>query len=309
MKIDEALSPSEVLASVAAALPESARANVIVVGSLAAGHYFFAGDGARAIRTKDVDCLFSPWARAVAAAEDVTEQLLDAHWTLRENRAFGAPGSATDPVEALPRVRLLPPGADTSPWFLELLSAPPNFEPGDPSRKKLRRLQTSVGDFSIASFDFLALAEWQPIRTSHEIHIARPEMMALANLLHHPRVDDTLIASTTQKRSNKDLGRVLALAYLTVLRDRRDGADELATWPVNMWAALQDKFGATARGLAAAAGSGLEDLLSRSVDFDQALMIANLGLLASMDVDREAFRATAERVRAEVLEELVELAS
>ncbi|MFG6415605.1 hypothetical protein ACG02S_17050 [Roseateles sp. DC23W] len=92
MKIDEAISPSEVLASVAAALPESARANVIVVGGLAAGYYFFAGDGARAIRTEDVDCLFSPWARAVAAAEDVTEQLLEAHWTLRENRAFGAPG-------------------------------------------------------------------------------------------------------------------------------------------------------------------------------------------------------------------------
>ncbi|MFG6415606.1 hypothetical protein ACG02S_17055 [Roseateles sp. DC23W] len=102
---------------------------------------------------------------------------------------------------------------------------------------------------------------------------------------------------------------MLALAYLTVLRDRRDCADELATWPVNMWAALQDKFGAAARSLAAAASSGLQDLLSRSVDFDQALMIANLGLLASMDVDREAFRATAERVRAEVLEELVELAS
>lgn len=52
MKLEAALSPTEVLTKVAQALPADVRANVIIIGSLAAGYHFFAGDGARAIRTK-----------------------------------------------------------------------------------------------------------------------------------------------------------------------------------------------------------------------------------------------------------------
>ena len=50
MKLEASLSPSEVLAQVAGALPSDVRGNVIIIGSLAAGYHFFAGDGARAIR-------------------------------------------------------------------------------------------------------------------------------------------------------------------------------------------------------------------------------------------------------------------
>ncbi|MBS0448976.1 MAG: hypothetical protein JSR59_23885, partial [Proteobacteria bacterium] len=46
----------------------------------------------------------------------------------------------------------------------------------------------------------------------------------------------------------------------------------------------------------------------KTTDLDQALHIANLGLLASMDVSMEAFRATGARVVAEVIEELEALA-
>ena len=47
MKLEASLSPSEVLAQVAGALPSDVRGNVIIIGSLAAGYHFFAGDGAR----------------------------------------------------------------------------------------------------------------------------------------------------------------------------------------------------------------------------------------------------------------------
>lgn len=307
MKLEDSLSPSEVLAQVAGALPSDVRGNVIIIGSLAAGYHFFAGDGARAIRTKDVDCLFSPHSKAIAAATEVTDQLIKADWRLRDDPAWGQPGKEGDPEEKLPMVRLRPPGETASPWFLELLSAPPAFELGAPG-KKLRRVETSIGHFAICSFDFLALAEWQPLKTTHGVRIARPEMMALANLLHHPEIADTLIAGTDYKRSNKDLGRVLALAFLTVQRDRRDGTEELDAWPGRMWSALQDKFGDQAPRLATQAGAGLRALLANPADLDQALRITNLGLLASLDVSMEAFRATGARFMAEVIEELEELA-
>jgi len=85
MKLSAPLSPSEVLAQVAQALPEAVRANVIIIGSLAAGYHFFFGDGAAAIRTKDLDCLLSPHAKALAAAAEVTEQLIKADWSQRQD--------------------------------------------------------------------------------------------------------------------------------------------------------------------------------------------------------------------------------
>lgn len=307
MKLEAALSPTEVLAQVGQALPADVRANVIIIGSLAAGYHFFAGDGARAIRTKDVDCLLSPHSKAVAAATEVTDQLIRADWKLREGQEWSQPGTKEDPEDGLPMVRLRPPGETASPWFLELLSAPPAYVPGG-AGKKLRRVETSIGHFAICSFDFLALAEWEPLETVHGVRIARPEMMVLANLLHHPKIADILIAGTDYKRSNKDLGRVLALAYLATERDRRDGTEELGAWAGRMWRALHDKFGDQAACLANRAGAGLRALLASQADLEQALRIVNLGLLASMDVPVEGFSATGRRFMSEVIDELETLA-
>lgn len=303
MKLLAPLSPSEVLAQVAQALPEAARPSVIIIGSLAAGYHFFSGDGTAAIRTKDVDCLFSPHAKAVAVAAEVTEQLLKADWKQRQDTQWGTPGGPEVALEELPMVRLQPPGG--SAWFVELLAAPPQYVPGG-TGKKLDRVQTSAGDFAICSFDYLALAEWQPLATEHGVYIARPEMMALSNLLHHPVISATLIGGTDYKRANKDLGRVLALAHLTIARDRRAGIDELGEWPQRMWQALQTKFGDHAKLLAKRAGDGISALLASTADLQQALRIANLGLLTSMDVSAQAITATGRRLQAEVLEPLAQ---
>lgn len=300
----DSISPGQALEQLAAALPHDVREDLIICGSLAAAYWFFAGDGNRAIRTKDIDGLCSPHAKAVATATVITEQLLDAHWKPREDPRF-APGKPGDAPDGLPMVRLHPP--EGSNWFLELMAAPPPYQHGS-AAKKLQAIDTAHGTYALCSFDFLALAEWRPHTTTAGIRIARPEMMALANMLHHPAITDTLIAGTTWKRSNKDLGRVLALAHLTIEQDRRGGTEVLGEWPASMWAALQEKFGPDAQALALRAGTGIRQLMQSGSDMNQAVHIANLGLLASMDLGVEALSATARRLEAEVIEELEALA-
>jgi len=300
------LTPDAVMAQIAAALPADCRQDVIVIGSLAAGCHFFAGDGRRSIRTKDVDCMFSPHARAVAAAGEVTERLLTAAWQPRTEGEWGKPGDSDTPDDRLPMIRLKPPGAEGgTTWFLELLGAP---EHGSGQPKAFHRVQTSIGHFAICSFNFLALAEWKPILTQHGLRIARPEMMALANMLHHPSIGHEPIAGTTEKRSNKDLGRVLALAWLTAERDRREGTDELDAWADRMADALRERLPDRAQNLALGAGTGLRELMASDGDRDEALAICNRGLLASMEVGRDAFAAIGRRVIQQVIEPLADAA-
>lgn len=301
------LSPDAVMAQIAAALPDDCRPNVIIVGSLAAGYHFFAGDGQRSIRTKDVDCMFSPHAKAVGAAGQVTERLLASSWQPRTEGEWGQPGDSRTPDNKLPMIRLKPPdqaaGAD---WFLELLGAP---DEASEASKTFHRVPTSIGHFAICSFNYLTLAEWEPIATRHGVHIARPEMMALANMLHHPAIGPHLIAGTTTKRSNKDLGRVLALAWLAAEKDQRNGTDELDAWVERMGQALKARFPSRAKHLALQAGSGIRALMASDGDRDEALMICNKGLLASLEVGREAFAATGRRFIQQVIEPLEESAA
>lgn len=298
------LSPNDVLEQVARALPTTCRQDVIIIGSLAAGYHYFSGDGSKGIRTKDIDCMFSPHAKAVASAMQVTEQLLQANWSQRQGTEWSQPGGPDDPADALPMVRLRPPTGND--WFIELLGAPDTDQPDAPM-KQYHAVKTSAGYFAICSFGFLALAEWDPLPTPFGVRIARPEMMALANMLHHERIGTELMSGTNWKRSNKDLGRVLALAYLAVDRDRQNDGNEFDQWAQRMWTALNTKFPGSADALAKKAGNGIRLLLKSPTDLDQALAICNLGLLASMEVDQAAFAATGRRVIAEVIEPLEQL--
>lgn len=297
----ELMSPDEVLAQIASALPHTCRDNVIIVGSLAAGFHFFSGDPERAIRTKDVDCMFTPHASAVTVAHQVTEQLFDAQWQQRQG-AWSTPGDASTPEDKLPLVRLAPPGQ--AQWFLELLGAP-DLQRADSPAKAMHRIETNRGHFALCSFRYLGLVEWRPILTEHGLRIARPEMMALANLLHHPRVAPDLISGTGGwKRSNKDLGRVLALAWLTRERDVRHDTQDLDRWAEHMAQALRERFPDEAKALATGVGAGLRQMLRSERDLVQALRICNLGLLASLEVGEQAFKAIGEQVLAEVIEPL-----
>jgi hypothetical protein len=289
------LPPDSIMRQIAEAIPEDIRGDIIIIGSLAAGYYFFGDDPEAAVTTKDVDCMLSPNVRALRNGKAVADRLFAEVWQLRDDRNWGKSGDAGTPTDKLPFVRLNPP--DNPEWFLELIASPTADAAED---KHLDRLATSHGDFALFSFRFLALAEEDPIPTPYGIGIARPEMMALANLLHHPRIGPELIQGTTDKRSNKDLGRVLALVYLATARDEY----ALRSWAERWQAALRKRFPKNWPTLAAQAGNGLRALLASPPDLEQATRLCNDGLLARRPVSARNLEATGRRLLVDAVEPL-----
>lgn len=292
-------SPHQTLRRLATALPEEIRDDVIIVGSLAAAVRFFSSDDEEPVRTKDIDCLLSPHLRAQTSGRKTAEALIANGWGMRPGAEWSEPGNAKTPTDKLPVVRLVPP--DDDEWFLELLASPAK---GQSDGRRYQRLETDVGHFALCSFRFLSLAELEPLSSDSGLKIARPEMMALANLLHHPALtSDTmsgLIAGRQIRRSSKDLGRVLALAFLA------EQEDELATdaWPA-LWAeALRAVFPDESESWLPTIGSGVKQMLesAHAEDLEEAHHTCTTGLLARYRLDSSSFEALARRVWAEIIE-------
>lgn len=298
------ISPSAVLKQVAEAIPADFRQNIIIVGSLAAGYHFFGEHSKLQVRTKDVDCLLSPRIEAIPAGKAVADRLFAEHWQLRAEGDWGKPGDANTPLDKLPVVRLHPPGS--TEWFIELLTVPESES--DLDRKDIR-LVTSQGHFSLCSFGFLSLAEFQPIATPFGITIARPETMALANLLHHPAIGPQtmsgLIAGRSIKRSNKDLGRVLALARLAEAKEE----DSLQQWPAVWAGALQSRFPKSWRKLIPQVGAGLRQLLraENEADLEEAHHTCASGLLVSQSPTLKLLEVTGQRLIQDAIEPLEQI--
>jgi hypothetical protein len=276
------LGPSLVLQEVASSVPEAIRTQIVIVGSLAAAYQLLGKNDSITVRTKDIDCALSPRIGAVGAGKAIAESLLAQGWRPRQDLQHGAPGTQSTPVEALPVVRLHPP--HSRDWFIELLTVPGSE---DETGKQWERLALSGGHYGLPSFEFMSLAVFRPDMTRFGIYCARPEMMALALLLEHPtiRVETMrgLIGNRTIKRSNKDLGRVLAIAWLspeeTILSWK-------AAWEVGMRSCFRNRWTALAR----TAGSGLRLLLSLEMDFEEAYHTCINGLLANRPVTAEQLR-------------------
>ncbi len=269
------VSPAEVIEQVVAAIPNECRQHVIIIGSLAAAYHFFGNDNSRGVRTKDIDCVLAPHIVAVQTGESTAQTLLDAGWQRRSEGGWDKPGTDETPDDKLPAVRLYPPGSKE--WFLEFLTVP---ESENDDRKKWTRIKLKDGFFALPSFRFLSLTTFEPISLpTLRICCARPEMMALANLLEHPvirpEVMSSQIASRSIKRSNKDLGRILSIAYLS-----RD--DVFEAWSDHWVRALRREFPTQWPSLASHAGNGLRALLDSPNDLEEAHHTCINGLLASI---------------------------
>ena len=74
------------------------------------------------------------------------------------------------------------------------------------------------------------------------------------------------------KRSNKDLGRVLAIAYLSTGKDE----DIMTEWPKIWQNALQDRFPDDWRNLARNTGAGIRLLLRNETDLGRRIIHADM---------------------------------
>tara|TARA_R110000850_G_scaffold187108_7_gene312970 strand:- start:763 stop:1686 length:924 start_codon:yes stop_codon:yes gene_type:complete len=300
------LSPSAVFAQISEAVPTSCHENIVVIGSLAAGYHYFHDDGSMGVRTKDVDCVLEPFQQAVNAGKDTVRALLDAGWKRRMIGDHIELGDESTPEDELPAVRLYPPDIDPEEegaWFIEFLTVPENE---DSPAKKWTRLPLDEGHFGIPSFRFLSIAAYEPINAEGlGIRYARPEMMALANLLEHPEIKDAPMkgpfAGRTIKRSNKDLGRVLAIAVLS-------GLDDFSGWLPQWKKALQACFPASWKELSSRAGNGLQELLDSGEDLEEAHHTCANGLLSSRAVTVEQLGIAGQRLQVDVIEPMGEWA-
>ena len=296
------LSPSAVFFQVSEAVPESCRGNIVIIGSLAAGYHFYHGNRAISVRTKDVDCILEPFQEAVSAGRETARQLLDAGWQRRQKGEHVEPGDESTPEDQLPAVRLYPPGVDpedADAWFIEFLTVP---ESEDAPEKSWTRMSIEEGHFGIPSFRFLSITAFEPLAIEKlGIRYARPEMMALANLLEHPEIKPErmsgLIAELSIKRSNKDLGRVIAIAVMADL-------DDYGVWRPLWEKALQHCFPSSWKKLASRVGGGLRELLNSEEDFKEAYHTCINGLLSSKTISQEALHIAGERMLVDLIEPL-----
>lgn len=300
---DDALipvNPREVLEEIIAAVPPETRKNLTIIGSLAVGLRYEDQIRGMAVRTKDADCLLSPRMEVLDAGRAITEELLSAGRTPDKNSLWNIPGYQDTSIEELPVVRLRPPAGGK--WFLELLAVP---ESAKEAGRSFARLATSIGYFVLPSFGGLAVAAFEPDRWM-AISIARPEMMALANMLEHPEIHTETMSKPIHgrviKRSNKDLGRILAISLLA----EKESENALLAWPDALLTALKAVFPDDFGERAIRAGDGIRVLLSpeHAEDFDEAHHTCVYGLLSSNPPTHEQLRLSGERLLEDAIEPL-----
>lgn len=226
----------------------------------------------------------------------MADALLAAGWRRRAEGPHATRGTAQTLDDDLPVVRLCPP--DSTDWFIELLTIQ---DTGDERDRAFERVVLSDGGhYAVASFRYLDVAAYRAIETPEGIRCARLEMLALSNLLRNPVIRPERMQTPVgpgPKRSNKDLGRVLAIARLA-------GREVVAEWPAAWAEALRGLHASQWTELAGRVGAGVRALLASEGDLREALEISRGGLLASVLVTPDEFRAVGERLVVDAIDPL-----
>jgi len=292
------IKPLDVISRVARALPENCRENIVIIGSLAAAYAYFGNKRNIVVRTKDIDCLIKPYTVAVEKGKIITKQLLEAGWKPGKIGLHQDPATRDTPDENLPAIRLYPPDADPrdeNAWFIELLTEPQST--ADQGKKWTRIIIDEEIHFGLPSFRFLAITAFNPEKIEEfGICRAQPKMMALANLLEHPKIRpehmSKSFAGREIKRSNKDLGRVLAIGYL----EQEMYNTDLRNWGFEWGYALKHCFPDEWESLAQKAGDGLNALIHSNEDLDEAYHTCANGLLSSFGITTKILQEAGNRI-------------
>jgi hypothetical protein len=285
------LDPTTLFERIARDVPQELHNNLFVTGSLAAAYSFQSKLEGRGVNTKDADLLVHP-AGDVVSCKQMTERLLANGWTRTEDCY---PKPSPDPHADLRAIRLFPP--DSHDYFIEFLNLPARNQKAP---KCWIPVELPDGWYGLPSFRFMGLTSLDRKRASMGLEYASPPMMALANLLSHPKVGTERIQTGTMKdtlRSAKDLGRVLALAWLA-------GREETIQW-LTLWGnGLRDCFPDEWKELARTCGQGLQELLVDPAALDEARRTTEIGLLSGKGITSEMLRATGERLLQDLIEPL-----
>ena len=119
-----------------------------------------------------------------------------------------------------------------------------------------------------------------------------------------PDAMSALIEGRAIKRSNKDLGRVLAIARLSIGGDE----DSLLAWPESWARALSSLYPEDWRKLAFHCGDGLRALLDSPDDLDEAWHTCMHGLLARRVPTTDQLRIAGLRLLQDAIEPIEKLA-
>jgi hypothetical protein len=298
--VSEDVDPALLFKMLSRHLPPDLLPNAFIAGSLAAAYHFRDRLIGGVINTKDADVVVQP-AGAITECQAIARRLLAEGWR-RERRCIARKTPTPDPgIPAdkwLNAVRLHPKQSDA--YFLELIGLP---EVGQTKPLYWAPCELDDGWYGLPCFRYMGLLAEGPESSIFGLSYASPAMMALANLLSHPTLEPhqtmgDLHYGRVIMRSAKDLGRVLALAWLTPL-------DELREWAPRWRQALRRRFPADQGALAQTVGLGLRRLVADADALEQARHSVDSGLLRGHGLGADQLRATAEQLEGLVIDTLL----